>query len=423
MTPRAWPVRLALNELRALAPVWCGIVLVMLVAARSGLRLFDGLEEIVYILGAVALGALSVGHELVNHTAPLMLTQPVPRAGLFAVKQAVLLLLLLGLVALARTLDMTRPFAAGPALLFFPVLGGLFVAPWITMALRSTMAGATFTPPLPGLLMSGTQVMSLLWRGHGVEPATAETVFCWGALGWCALGAVLSWRTFLRLETAGDAPFAGAWPTWRRKRRAAAVSVQTRVHPLWRLALKELRLQHMVLTSSLLYVAGAFTVGLLRARIPGLATMARVLSVFHCGLIAVLCGALASAEERRLGTLAWQTLLPLRSATQGAVKVAVALALAVTLGCALPTAALRLLGQPGLPELLARPSFVAGMVALTVVSFYVSSISTNGLQAAVLSLAVVFAALVPFSLVAETWLLPIAARVASPWSTAAHAAV
>ena len=50
----------------------------------------------------------------------------------------------------------------------------------------------------------------------------------------------------------------------------------------------------------------------------------------------VLIGALASAEERHMGTLGWQTMLPVAAWQQLAVKTAVALTLSLLLAFALP---------------------------------------------------------------------------------------
>ena len=50
----------------------------------------------------------------------------------------------------------------------------------------------------------------------------------------------------------------------------------------------------------------------------------------------ILIGSLASAEERQLGTLEWQTLLPSPAWQQWAVKVGVTFGLALLLGVGLP---------------------------------------------------------------------------------------
>ena len=59
-----------------------------------------------------------------------------------------------------------------------------------------------------------------------------------------------------------------------------------------------------------------------------------VLSVFYSGLIALLVGSLACAEERQMGTLDCQVLLPMATWQQWSVKVAVVLGLSMVLASA-----------------------------------------------------------------------------------------
>ena len=53
------------------------------------------------------------------------------------------------------------------------------------------------------------------------------------------------------------------------------------------------------------------------------------LSVVHLALVPILAGALASAEERRLGTLEWQVLQPTATWKQWLIKATVVIALSV----------------------------------------------------------------------------------------------
>ena len=53
------------------------------------------------------------------------------------------------------------------------------------------------------------------------------------------------------------------------------------------------------------------------------------LSVVHLALVPILAGALASAEERRLGTLEWQVLQPTATWKQWLVKATVVIALSI----------------------------------------------------------------------------------------------
>jgi hypothetical protein len=106
-----------------------------------------------------------------------------------------------------------------------------------------------------------------------------------------------------------------------------------------------------------------------------------VLSVFYGAFIPALVGSLASAEERQLGTLDWQTLLPMAAWKQWSVKVAAAGSLALVLSLGLPA----LLRDLPVDALL---SLAFPVLAVTFGSLYVSSLSTNGLWAFLISVPV-----------------------------------
>jgi hypothetical protein len=113
--------------------------------------------------------------------------------------------------------------------------------------------------------------------------------------------------------------------------------------------------------------------------------------VFAAPLIA---GSLASAEERQLGTVAWQTMLPMPLRRQWAVKVLVVIGVACALGLGVP---LLLAAATHARELSTRlyPIFAVGVVCvvilLSTLSLYVSSVCANSSQALLWSTAAGFA--------------------------------
>src|SRR5204862_8354980 len=93
-----------------------------------------------YFIGAAAFGALSIGHEYGCRTLPLLLSQPVSRERVWLAKLGVLAVLLVVLSQIAGAVVFHSVHATESERLAFgilPVLGGLFVAPWLTMASRS----------------------------------------------------------------------------------------------------------------------------------------------------------------------------------------------------------------------------------------------------------------------------------------------
>jgi hypothetical protein len=97
---------------------------------------------------------------------------------------------------------------------------------------------------------------------------------------------------------------------------------------------------------------------------------------------ATLVGSVASAEERQLGTLDWQLLMPVASWKQWAVKAGVALAISVVLSLGLPAAVLGM----GLDQ--RQAAFAVPVVLLTVGSLYVSSLWSSVIWAFLTTIAV-----------------------------------
>jgi hypothetical protein len=102
--------------------------------------------------------------------------------------------------------------------------------------------------------------------------------------------------------------------------------------------------------------------------------------LLHAGAIPLLAGSLASAEERQLGTLGWQVLLPIAAWRQWAVKAAVVLVLSLGLAIGVPAILYALFASGPGPVRLGWPP-AAAIAAVATVSLYASSLSTNGVRA------------------------------------------
>jgi lysylphosphatidylglycerol synthetase-like protein (DUF2156 family) len=115
------------------------------------------------------------------------------------------------------------------------------------------------------------------------------------------------------------------------------------------------------------------------------------LTMLYAGILAMLIGSLASAEERHLGTLEWQMLLPVPGWQQWVVKVGVVLTMVLLLCGALPAVLASL--TPGDQSLdpVDRWQVASIIVLLTVGSLYLSSLCRTGVGALVLSLPTVVA--------------------------------
>jgi len=387
------------KEFRALATPWLACFATLVAAAAFGGGPSLGLAVPAYFVGAVALGALSVGHEYSHRTIGLLLSLPVRRERLFLEKLGVLAALLLTLYAAAAVMmgDTARLHDAGgraterAAMLVLPVLCGLFVAPWLTMLCRGPVAGTVFSIAVPGLLLVLGEAAGVLVYGSRSAAADFRLIVLWiGMLAACGIGGVSSWRLFRHLEAVDDRGEDVRLPEWlRRPIPAAAVAPRATRHPVWLLVAKELRLQQMPLVLGALYLLAWVGVSSVRHLFPPVTDIFTVLTVFYCGLIALLIGCLAFAEERQIGTLQWQLLLPMATWKQWSVKVGVALGLALVLGLGVP--ALVAGGMQLLPAGL-RHEPIDGLVlalpavVLTVTGLYVSSLCSSGLRALLMSI-------------------------------------
>jgi hypothetical protein len=203
-----------------------------------------------------------------------------------------------------------------------------------------------------------------------------------GTQGLAAIAAVMCGVTFMRLESVEgrgshlSMPFTGD------------PAIARTTHRVWLLVRKELGLQQLALALGVLYVViwlavVAMTQGKSGPVDPRDTELLGAVMLMYSAMLALLIGALASAEERQLGTADWQTLLPMPSWQQWLIKVAVALALAMLLSLGLPALLLSMSGR----EIGVGPWFVAEIVMLTVSALYVSSLCGSGLRALVFSLA------------------------------------
>ena len=145
-----------IKEVRAMMPTWLACMAALGIAGGLGDSTRYRFGLLAYVLGAVMLGAQSMGHEYTHRTLSLLLSQPIDRRRLFLIKHGVLASMLLALGAFAWSLLFNNAAFLPPSLGYAPphlllvALGSLCVAPYLTMWCRSPLAGVVFTIPLPG---------------------------------------------------------------------------------------------------------------------------------------------------------------------------------------------------------------------------------------------------------------------------------
>ncbi len=377
------------KEIRALLPLWVGSVVVIWMGGYGEAILFRA-GFVTYLLGSAALGALSIGHEYTNRTLPLLLSSPVSRRRIFAVKASVLLPMLLSLAAMAMTrLPMHtagRELKDTTVLTVLSLLSSAFWAPWLTMRTRNVIGGAIFALSVPAALLVGSEFVVIAFYGLGQidrqVPQQFRMEIVWGGmLVLCAVGAVSTWRTFMNLEV-----IEGSQSDLRLPRLFdRADTVSRRRHPMWSLVRKELRLQQLTFAVSALYVCGWISTLVLHS-IAGMGDIEDaliILTAVNGVVVALLSGSLASAEERHLGVLESQVLVPTSSVRQWTIKVAVVFGLCVLLAMGLP-AMLTLVSYGGRYFSVTVP-FMATVLFLATVGLYASSVSGSGVKALLIS--------------------------------------
>ena len=390
------------KEVRALALPWLAcLVCVLLPAIANAPMWLGGLSVPAYFLGTAALGGLSIGHEYSDRTLSQLLTLPVRRERLFAIKLGVLAVMLLTLWAAAAALvfgDSRLSDESSDMAALLPVLYGLFLAPWLTMACRNPIGGAVFALAVPGVLLVVGELIGISLYGYGVVTEDFRVAFASvGTIGLCAVGAVMGWWTFIRLQAIEGPGQDVHLPKWLRTVGASAPASLTRRHPFRLLVKKEFSLQQLPLVIAAFYLLAWLVAEGLTSLVSDVEyrhTFA-ALTLPYGLLLAILIGSSGSAAERQIGTLEWQVLLPMAAWKQWAVKVAVVFSLAMALALGLPLALLYFGGvvaPASTASLMAARSATTIVILATTVSLYVSSLSRSSLRALVLSIPVMFGA-------------------------------
>jgi hypothetical protein len=403
------------KEVRGLGPTWLAamtlLIAVGVVEAGFVQQPRSPANQIIvlfWVCGCTLLGALSVGQEFTDRTLAGLLAQPAARSSVLLHKLGVvaaMLLALSGLVwaygltptAVARAWPEVSPMGRVLATVL-PLLSGVLLTPCLTLLTRSTLAGCVFTISLWLAMMIGSRAAVPWLYGDAAAVARANAwfldIFTHATLTIVVLGALLTWRLFMRLEAIDGRGLELHPPAWLFKPRVHPAAARS-ARSAWREMLgKELHLLEITFVVSGMYAAAWLAVVLVgESLFPSRrAVYMDVATLLHAGAIPLIAGSLASAEERHLGTLGWQVLLPIAAWRQWAVKAAVVLVLSLGLAIGVP-AILYALFAPGPGPIPLGWQSAAAMTAVATLSLYASSLSANGMRALLASAAVIGGAL------------------------------
>jgi hypothetical protein len=391
------------KEIRLLLPSWIVAVLLALVQAIT--RPYDFYVASLLFFGLTIMALTTIGRETSLNTFSLLLAQPVERLRIWQTKLSVLTVafMIVFLVWLAAfgiafiNSDVDASDTASSYNLFISICliataaftGGL----WTTLLLRQIAGAFWLTLLVPAVLAGFTA--TFLGENHSDNAIIA--VLC-VVLGIYSIGGFLFARwLFFRAQDVGWTGGIIALPEWKyfAARSENAVPARSR-KPIFALFKKEFQLQQASLMGA---------VGLLALHI-GVIVLRKyhhfakdsvgevVTSIFWLLwlILPVVIGAMAVAEERRLGVIEGQLCLPVTRRVQFAIKAFIALFLGILLGGVMPvlleTAAIKMgwannafaeNGAFGPVEM--RLAIVGIATWLVLGGFFASSLAKNFLQA------------------------------------------
>ena len=370
------------QDLRAVGPLWSGcMALIAAALVLEGTQLRE-IGVFAYAMGSAVVAAHAFGHDYGHRTHSMLLAQPVSRRRLLGVKLAVVAVLtaLMGVAGYAGILQGHHKAPASPMqMAVFVWLTSVVVAPALTIATRTTLAGALFSGAIPATVTVAGGLLGMFLFDSEAAADRFQRDFLWRSMPLVWAGAAgLLWRSFILAQDVGGPGRELHLPSLRRNSSATRGRAR-RAHPLGQLIAKELRLQQMVFAIAALYGLIAASVLVRHAVHPAFPLDPLLPLTFgYVGLLALVSGALASAEERQLGMLAPQLLLPIAPWRQWLVKASVVFGVSLALALVLPfVVSLFVRGPHRIPW---GPLAVLVSVMASG-SLFVSSLTTSGVRA------------------------------------------
>jgi hypothetical protein len=380
------PVSVSKDIRVAAAPAAWAIAILLLGALFLQQPLgFSGVA--IHAVACSAIAAIVAGQDFLYRTASWNMALPTSRARIWRQRMLIAASAMLPVIACGFLVDWIPVFARQmfyvnwsswrfiASSLFEPSVNALCLAPWLTLISRSPLFGTVFSIGTRFLLYVTTE--TLLRFAGLIEPEITADKFATYAMPfiWVA-GAMLGWRKFMRLEVIEA--WAGKAGT---KAHSGAAQKLRRSSPTWQLFKKEMFVQRFPIALS---VVAMGLVAFLTKEQTSLWTM-----VYPVALIVVI-GSIASADERQMGTVEWQVLLPIAYWKQWIVKYFTTWGVAVVFGFILPlwiwsakTGELRKAVGPDLMEI--APIFAAATFGVVTVTLYVSSLCNSGVRAVMAS--------------------------------------
>ncbi|MBI4658951.1 MAG: hypothetical protein HY735_08915 [Verrucomicrobia bacterium] len=328
------------KEIRAILPAWSvALALAVFVAMRP--RIEMPVWILVYWLGLVGLAVAAFGSEISSQTLTLLLAQPVKRTSIWREKASILALAL-GTVVMTFSLvgaaANTLPFVLGTG---SPWIETALIAPICafgggvssTLLLKHLHGAFWLATLLPLFLITVVPIAMQKWFGLAdTSGVLYPALIAYGVLG----AAVARWR-FLTMQDVSPVPAEFSLSFEKLAKLTRSRTQSSVISLLW----KEVLLQQINWILALGMILALLATALVepalsrenKAQLP---IVRGLLFYLLSGLFPLLTGAVAIAEERRLGLLGWQQTLPASRRRQWGIKLGVCGTLVLVFGCIAP---------------------------------------------------------------------------------------
>jgi hypothetical protein len=382
------------KELRLLLPGWGMAVLLALppICTRSD----DGIPVFLLFIGLIMMALTPFGRESSLNTFSTLLAQPAERRRIWNTKLTLLGAAFVSVFAVWRLAsalsfhdyggspadpEATTAVLVGGLLVFISTFaGGL----WATLLLRQ-LAGAFWLAALVPAMLAGF-VAAFLSESHSEKVVLGVMAIVLGI--YSIAGLLFARWLFFRAQDIGWTGGIIALPELKFFGARADTADLPRAHkPLFALLKKELHLQQVSLLGALgLFIAHVGVIVLRSVHKFEHNSAGEILTAITWMLwmvMPVLIGAMAVAEERRLGTLEGQLCQPASRRMQFIVKAVVTFTLGMLFGGIIPGGLETLASSTGMwhDNIHLLPILMGTSLWLVLVGFFASSMARNFLQA------------------------------------------
>jgi hypothetical protein len=402
------------KEIRLLLPSWIVAMLLALVQAIA--RPYDFYVASLLFFGLTIMALTTFGRETSLNTFSLLLAQPAERLRIWQTKLSVLAVAFLtvfavwlaafGIAFIINSNYVDASAEASSYNLFITICliatatftGGL----WTTLLLRQIAGAFWLTLLVPAVLSGFSAVFLTQSQSNSTVIAVLCVVFAIYSVG----GFLFARWLFFRAQDVGWSGGVISLPEWKffEARSESAVSLRNR-KPIFALFKKEFQLQQVSLMGAAgLLVLHIGVIVLRKYHHFAIDSAGEVLTVIFWTLwlvLPVVIGAMAVAEERRLGVMECQLCLPVSRRIQFAIKGFFTLLLGTFLGGVMPMLLENIAVGFGAHNPMFTPEvytgkfgvllFQLGIVAfagwLALVSFFASTLAKSFLQAVGLGIA------------------------------------